>query len=585
MFQHSSRNSTKSFAGNRIPRIRNVLMRFQSSFAKKFDTRKILLALVFVLVGVSTACQLPFSSSANDNLPDSISADGPIENTIMATIAKVDLSNPRSLAAVNDLLELDSSAVPALLDLLKSPDDLNRWAGIYALYLLAQPEDIPAIAKFLDEPNLSIRARVAATLLMLGDTRGIPVLEEALLSDQVLVFSHPLMLLSEYARLVLQDLHPESLGQRPIEEPSISLEQGAAPENIQHLQGDGVLASQILAPRGDISVSVSDCNINIALNLQFNGPKATQALAATWREGIMGIWNHELSSSGCSIELVVNTKVDQSNSPTEDSNYAQIKIVDIPGYLSNIEGTGNSYLVNDITGTWDFRADGLTAAHEIGHVLGIDDEYEYDVDKKVAIAKKSLQADAQMDATGPGDTTPSIMYQHYPDKQGDYPLARVRHVDRILKAYEVSCICDGLVEWDREYSVSTGNIKVTGEAYTCDGGKTWTGTYESTISSLAGVLGSKTNGEYSLLFDNVMKAETEFKAHGTITVTGSELDADEMVNLSMTIESENVVEIEISSQGTMLIAGGTSVEVENLLIPTEIKFKVVIIPYTKCQIE
>lgn len=563
-------------------------MRLLNSLTKKSDTRKKALSLVVVIIGVSISCRLPGISKAKDNSPELSSVGDPMEATIMASIAEIELSNPRTLAAANDLLDLGPSAVPALINLLDSPDDLNRWAGIYALNLLAQPEDIPKIAKFLDEPNLSIRARVAATLLMLGDDRGIPVLEEALLSDQVMVFSHPLMLLSDYARLVLEELHPESLGRSQIEGTNIDPLEQTVPEYKEHQRGAGVLASHALAPPGNTSVSVSDCTIDIELNLQFNGPYATNALAATWRNGIIGMWNHELSSSGCSIDLVVNTKVDNSKSPTKDPNYTQIKVIQLPAkYIGHIAVTpgGGSGLSNP-RGTWDVKVDGPLAAHEIGHVLGIDDEYEF-VRKAglptSTIPKGSLPPAIQNDVVGPGDTTPSIMYQDDPDKEGDHPQVRVRHVDQILKEHKLSCICNGLVEWQGQGTSKDNQIKIS--IYTCDGGKTWDGSYISTTKLKGGLMESETYGQFKLLFENnaVLTTETEFDANGSITTGGVEIGAVDKVILAMIKGANYVTDIKIESQGTKLIAGGTSIgEVDDLLVPTQMSIKVAIVPYEYC---
>ena len=602
MFQQSSRTSKNAFSGKAIAKKPVDRKRLRNRSARQLNTRKRAFMLVIVLGGVSIACSLsgvssakditvPGISSTKDLTPDSISGDGSMVEVVRSIIAEIGVSNPSSLAAANDLLELDADAVPVLLNLLDSPDVLDRWAGMYALNLLAQPEDIPQIVKLLDEPILSIRARVAATLMMLGDARGLPILEEALLSDKMLLFSEPPILLSEYARQVLDDLGAESLGQRPIEGPNIGLQQYSAAQDNQQRGGAGVLASLAPAAQSDVSVSVSDCIINIELNLQFNGKKASTALAATWAEGIISVWNSELSSYGCSIDLVVNTKVDQSASPTEDPNYAQIKIIDLPpgyrGHIAEMGGTGGKLVRNEITGTWDYRTNGLLAAHEIGHALGNEDEYEFvkkDGQPTDITPNRGLSAEIQADVVGPGDKSPSIMYLVDTDKEGDSSQARVRHVDQILKAYKVSCICNGMVEWGGEYQ----GINITYRIITCDSGKTWNGTYEYKVYQWQGLWTGYIYSEYELLFGGgSMEAETEFVAEGTITMSGVPFNVVDQVTLAMKkLEPDpkypSSVEIKIDSEGTQVSSGGFEFNAGEFLVAIDHKMVVLIEPYEDC---
>ena len=324
-----------------------------------------------------------------------------------------------SLDSVEDLVDLGRPAVPAFLDQLDSPNVVVRWAAIYALSRLAEPSDVEQLAEGLNDHNLSNRTVVAATLLAQGDDRGIDILEDALESEATMAFSHPPKRLSDYARRVLDDLRPGS---------------GSGSRG-------GILASPRRAPNlRDVEAALRNCTANITLNLQFTGTGATEALAKTWADAIEKMWDGQISRRCCEIDVTVNTKVGGS----ADANYAQIIVIKVRPHMQVRENMtlGGSSVSWNISGRFYDTTDGLTAAHEAGHAMGVDDEYTDDPDGGGSIPTGFAVGEGS--AVGAG---PSIMAQVWNDAQGDAPDAKIRHADSILTAYGLVCPEECLRNW------------------------------------------------------------------------------------------------------------------------------------------
>lgn len=367
------------------------------------------LTTVFMLAA-SAAC----TSGTEEPSGASPPSDDPLADEILSYIDEIDPDVPATYGAPEKIVALGRSAIPYMLEQLDSPDLVTRYAAVYVLSRLAQPEDIPEMIKGLEDPNLSNRATIAATLLWLGDDRGIPVLEEAVLSDEMLSFSHPPELLADYTRRVLDELRPDL---------------PALPEPDRF--GIGFLASPLKAPLCDVTVTLSDCTINIVFNLQFSGAGATEALASTWASAIKDMWDGENSTKCCTTSVTVNTKVGGDTDP----EYGQVTVLQMPQpgarHTSNMTlgGTvGEGGGVNDIVGEWDSNDTGAVAAHEAGHGLGVKDEYGAD---------GNPTGDAVGESAGEG--VPSIMAQTWKDDEGQKPEAKPRQVDQILAHHGITC--------------------------------------------------------------------------------------------------------------------------------------------------
>ena len=128
--------------------------------------------------------------------------------------------DPHSLADVlATLTEKGEESLDALMEALRRPDPLSRWAAAAALGELESAAASEALAKALEDSNVSVRIRAAQSLLKLNDARGVPVLIEALKSDEVMI-GHPPELALDYANQVLESVTGESVGFRGDADPA-----------------------------------------------------------------------------------------------------------------------------------------------------------------------------------------------------------------------------------------------------------------------------------------------------------------------------------------------------------------------------
>lgn len=86
----------------------------------------------------------------------------------------------RAEAAVPELAEFGRAALPALRELLHSPDSDTRWWAVRALAEVDAPEILPLILKALDDPDLSVRQCAALGLRQKPDPQATPALAAAL---------------------------------------------------------------------------------------------------------------------------------------------------------------------------------------------------------------------------------------------------------------------------------------------------------------------------------------------------------------------------------------------------------------------
>jgi len=516
-----------------------------------------LLMLIFSLI-LLQACQSnqengPIPSNGETSPTESDAGDDTTTgSTVEAIITSIDPANPESLDAAEELVALGHEAVPELVAMLDSPLLVTRWAAVYAITRLAQTEDIPQIARGLEDPNLSNRAGIAATLLWLGDDRGLPILEEALLSEEMMIFSHPPERVSDYARYVLQELHPESLpnGQRT---------------------GPQVLSAPVKLPPIDVSVNRSGCKAEITLNLQFTGAGASEALATRWKNGILNMWDGKKSTYCCETDLTVNTKV---GGPV-DPNYAQITVVQVPpgGYhrsSNSLGGTVAGGTSNDVEGTWASNDSGTVAAHETGHAMGVDDEYTSDANGD---SVPSGEAVGESDGRG----IPGIMAQTWNDAEGQAPEAKARHIDSILKFYGVQCVCCGLIEWD----ASGGGFSFIGKVATCNG-TNWSG--ELTEKQQAGEVSADAYAQFEFIFEeNASSGVTDFVAEGNWYADQEVIPFQDNITFEIgLVENGSKALLNMYSTGGVLYMEGYSVPVPQAMPATTGELDLPVKPNPAC---
>lgn len=516
----------------------------------------VLLALLVMSVAALSCNLFPGNRQPPEEpIPTPTETSESIEDRVASIIADIDADNPDSLYLPETLIDLGRPAVPALLDQLEAPDLISRWAAVYALTRIAEKEDIPRLLVGLQDDNLSNRAGIAATLLWLGDESGIAVLEEALESDELMVFSHPPQRVADYARYVL-----EAFG-RPVP-------QGGAQTRLVSWNG-GALSRSVLP---DVSVSARDCTIEVTINLQFIGAGATAALASKWQAAIAGTWDGVRSSFCCETAVTVNTKVGGATDP----NYAQITVIQVRpgGYHRSFvrRGPAAGGATSDTTGEWASNMSESAAAHEAGHTMGIPDEY-----RDNAAGYSEPTAEAANDAVGPG--LPSIMAQTWPDSEGDPPEGKARHIDAMLDTFGVSCICCGVVKWD----VSAAGFSFTGRIFTCDG-KTWNGEF-----SEAGNMGPVTANaaaEFDLAFEGGNFARTTFIAAGLWKVEDENLPFQDTILLELTLpQGLGNAAMNMVSQGAVISVEGQPVEVPQAIPSTTGEISLPVEPYEGCRAE
>ena len=484
-----------------------------------------------------------------DSGPDD---ETPTGDKIEAIITSINPSDPVSLDTPEELVALGHDAVPELVAFLDSPALVTRWAAVYALTRLAQAEDIPQIARGLEDPNLSNRVGIAATLLWLGDDRGLSILEEALLSDEPMIFSHPPERVSDYARYVLQELHPESLSDL----------QRTAPH---------VLSAPAKLPPIDVSVSKSGCKAEIVLNLQFTGAGASEALATRWKNGILNMWDGKKSTYCCETALTVNTKVGGAVDP----NFAQITVIQVPpgGYhrsSNSLGGTVAGGTSNDVTGTWASNDSGTVAAHETGHAMGVDDEYTSDAN---GYSVPSGEAVGESDGRG----IPGIMAQTWNDAEGQAPEAKPRHIDSILKFYGVQCVCCGLIEWD----ANQGGFSFVGKVATCNG-TNWSG--ELTEKQQAGEVSAEAFAAFEFVFEeNASNGVTEFVAEGNWSVDQEVIPFQDNITFKIALaENGSKALLDMYSTGGVLYMEGQSIPVPQAMPATTGELDLPVKPNPAC---
>jgi uncharacterized membrane protein YgcG len=390
-------------------------------------------ALLFLVVCGALTC----GGSGKTNAP--ITPEG-----IPALLDTIDPAKRETLNVPERLVVQGRPVAMAMQAEIKSPKLMHRWAAAYYFSRVALAEDIPRLVEGLTDENESIRTVFAATLLRLGDQRGLTIVQQALKSTGGLIYMEPPVRLADYANrtlkaLMLPAMAPALPPRRPVDR----------------------LPRPLSLPKGhplDVGVTIDEgCFMTVTLNLQFFGAGATQALIDVWTAAIKKMWNGQTTHNCCTLRVVVNTKL----AGAVDPKYAQVDVVHVPpGGNHRSEMTlGGSALQDDISGSWDDTdTDGSVAAHECGHAMGIDDEY-VDTDHGSVPAGPAV-----------GEPIPSIMAQTWSNPEGIAPVGKERHAITIAMKYGAMCPESCIDTWEARRGTGGSGAGVGGSGGGGSGG-------------------------------------------------------------------------------------------------------------------
>ncbi|GEM_PF-2073119 len=379
----------------------------------------------FLLAVLLTACSIGGGSPATPTpgvpfgtpTPPPASTEAEAQARINAALAAFDLTQPQSLNRVEELVYAGPKGVPQMAQELKSNQLVRRWAAIYALGRIAQAQDVPLLRSALSDANLTVRARAAAALLRLGNEEGLAILRQAAASDEEEAFSAPPQLLQDFARDVLSFYGKSAL----------------LPPDPDSLRGGRIgLMTPPVSPPNDTQIHISDTGVEIDVNIQlmsFND--IPPARIETWRRGIEDMWSNKMKlPNGAPVRVVANIKTLSLNQriagEKEGPNSHRIYV------LNRQDGLGFRPFVRSIPkpgesvgGTWTENNSPTVIAHEVGHLIGIPDEYMDTPDGR-SVPKPEYAED--------NANSPSIMIQTWRSRGGKPPDVKSRHMQTILRA-------------------------------------------------------------------------------------------------------------------------------------------------------
>jgi hypothetical protein len=185
------------------------------------------------------------------------------------------------------------------------------------------------------------------------------------------------------------------------------------------------------------TVKREGCKITVTINIQFIGPKATQALADAWKQNIENTWNGAGQKYGC-CNVVFNVVTAVGGDP--QAGFHQITVQANADRSKANAGIDNKGL--SVDGTWyDPPLNPGSVAHETGHLLGLDDEY-HNEDKNGDGNKEWVNDNPQRDEKGNLKDPQSIMAQTWDDNPNDgipgyAPLQS--HINQIVELGGVNC--------------------------------------------------------------------------------------------------------------------------------------------------
>ncbi len=204
------------------------------------------------------------------------------------------------------------------------------------------------------------------------------------------------------------------------------------------------LAKTTVTADGDDGCSFK-VKVQVAFAFLDDGSKAkADDLLKTWGDEMAKIWNgpngHQtFGDCGCKVTFEFDLKKlpEGTNCLTDPGDYHCIHVVDRPvnqrGNRADAHTIPPTGVLNGY-GEWTAGIDGLIAAHEAGHLMGLDDEYHYDDTNGDGKPDTYVNDNLQVDADGKPKEPQSIMAQTWSDV-----AAMQSHIDEIMKDAGKEC--------------------------------------------------------------------------------------------------------------------------------------------------
>ena len=290
----------------------------------------------------------------------------------------------------------------------------QRFAAVYLAALWADERaDADVLRPLLNDTDERIRAIVAGSLAGLGDAEAVAAVDALSSSTAVMPFSDPPLMVKEFVRA--------------------SRERRSA---LQRRHMPAASPASFFFPTVEAASSLTSDAETITIKVPIDVIGGSESVVALWHAGIDDAWNHGNNNAAfeiCGRKVVFvpefrRLPADANASP--DSHVIVVEEVR-PGqyYISTVwHQTGTSPTDSARTGFWGSDASPTTAAHEFGHLLGLDDEY--------------IENDANGNGVrDPGETPIPDTSKHYDaakSAMGVYGGAVLqRHVEAAVDAHDV----------------------------------------------------------------------------------------------------------------------------------------------------
>ncbi len=159
---------------------------------------------------------------------------------------------------------------------------------------------------------------------------------------------------------------------------SMSLDE-AVNRGIAKLKSKGGIYGDQVSIEIDNTGNYQGDEIDVTIDMEFYGENATPENVQNIKDAIEEKWNGHQTSNGSNVNVTVNTRSDPSaTSPPGTQGYHQIELGN--PQTSWVDGMGTDFDVNRCAGSGNWRTSGDNLdemyAHEAGHLLGLDDNYQ-----------------------------------------------------------------------------------------------------------------------------------------------------------------------------------------------------------------
>ena len=146
-----------------------------------------------------------------------------------------------------------------------------------------------------------------------------------------------------------------------------------------------VLVCAVLA-YAETTATVDGCTIKVTVNIAITGPGADQAFADKIKKAAEDKWNKANLQCGeckCKLELTVNVKI-VNNCDAAPDDYHCVTVKSLPAgtfHRSTVTGTAGAWnsgpppKISSGSGDWSNQDSDNVIAHEVGHLMGLEDEY------------------------------------------------------------------------------------------------------------------------------------------------------------------------------------------------------------------